>query len=154
MFYTTLYKLCAYEREKDRIKKRADRGAEMRAQHMAWYVTMATAVPKITIHTHSSLITHKKTAICCGSWEHRSQIDEDVEMPVLVSTVLEEQFRKKTVPYKRWLCIEQQVICHPVPIRCSKLHHLQYFSIMCLFFLCFISCSSSFETGCWKVGST
>lgn len=47
--------VCGWEREREIEMERAVRGAEMRAQHVAWCVTMATAVciPKITIHTHT-----------------------------------------------------------------------------------------------------
>lgn len=42
------------ESETEGEGERAVRGAEMRVQHAAWCVTMATAVslPKITMHTH------------------------------------------------------------------------------------------------------
>lgn len=49
--------VCGWEREDgwNTERERAVRGTEMRAQHVAWCVTMATAVclPKITIHTRT-----------------------------------------------------------------------------------------------------
>lgn len=55
------------EIDRESERKRAVRGAEMRVQHTAWCVTMATAVslPKITMHTHkySNPVAEKKPNI-------------------------------------------------------------------------------------------
>lgn len=50
----------------------------MRAQHVAWCVTMATAVciPKITIHTHSNLIAERKRSgnLLQSNWRRWSNV--------------------------------------------------------------------------------
>lgn len=64
------------EDQRESVVRGAVRGAEMRARHTAWCVTMATTVciPKITTHTYSLAVTllqkgRKKTAICCCFWQ-------------------------------------------------------------------------------------
>lgn len=49
-------------KSRERESERAVSGTEMRAQHVAWCVTMATAVciPKITTHTHTVTLLQKK----------------------------------------------------------------------------------------------
>lgn len=122
---------------------------KMRAQHVAWCVTMVTAVciPKITVHTHTNLIT--KTAICCCSWQHGSQIDGAGDISVL--SLLHFNSITGTAGGEWTLNTQQQVVSWCLCLSTIKWNDVYASFFSCPVHCCCVAVGSSFCRALWDV---